>query len=48
MEPANSLLIEEMVLAYRHYWTALLESAEPVWSELDLTILQLKGLVGPP
>ena len=45
MEPANSLLIEEMVLAYRHYWTALLESAEPVWSELDLTILQLKGMV---
>jgi len=45
MEPVNNLLIKETVLAYRHYWTALLESAEPIWSELELTILQLKGLV---
>ncbi len=45
MEPVNNLLIKEAVLAYRHYWTAVLESAEPIWSDLDLTILQLKGLV---
>lgn len=45
MEPGNNSLIKETVLAYRHYWTALLESAEPIWSDLDLTILQLKGLV---
>ena len=45
MQPVNNLLIKETVLAYRHYWTALLESAEPVWSDLDLTILQLKSLV---
>ncbi len=45
MELVNNLLIEETVLAYRHYWTALLELAEPVWAELDLTILHLKSLV---
>ncbi len=43
-EPGYSLL-DETVLAYRRYWTALLQAAEPVWSGLDLTISQLKGLI---
>ncbi len=45
MEPVNNLLIEETVRACRHYGTALLQSAESVWAGLELTTLQLKGLV---
>ncbi len=45
MEPVNDLMIEETVRACRRYWTALLASTEPVWAELELTTLQLKGLV---
>jgi len=37
--------VEQTVVAYRHFWTALLQSAEPIWSQLDLTISQLKGLI---
>lgn len=43
-EPSQPLL-EESVLTYRSYWTALLQAAEPVWTRLDLTISQLKGLI---
>lgn len=45
MELDNDRLIQETVLAYRYYWTALLAAAEPIWTQLDLTILQLKSLV---
>jgi DNA-binding MarR family transcriptional regulator len=45
MDPVDRPLIEATVVAYRRYWTALLQSAEPMWSQLDLTILQLKGLI---
>ena len=45
MESDNDRLIEETVLVYRHYWTALLAASEPIWSQLDLTILQLKSLI---
>lgn len=45
MEPQYQPLIEETVVTYRQYWTALLQAAEPIWSQLDLTILQLKGLI---
>src|SRR5947209_6248863 len=38
-------LVEETVASYDRYLTAILQSAEPVWSQLDLTILQLKGLI---
>ena len=45
MEPQYQPLVEETVVIYRRYWTALLQAAEPIWSQLDLTILQLKGLI---
>lgn len=45
MELANSLVIAETVRACRHYETALLAWAEPVWAGLKLTPLQLKGLI---
>ncbi|MDB5076298.1 MAG: transcriptional regulator, MarR family [Chloroflexi bacterium] len=45
MDPENRPIIEATVAAYRRYWTAVLQSAEPIWSQLDLTILQLKGLI---
>ena len=45
MEPQYEPLVEETVVIYRRYWTALLQAAEPIWSQLDLTILQLKGLI---
>lgn len=45
MDQEFPVLIEEVVTSYRRYWTALLQRAEPLWSQLDLTILQLKGLI---
>ena len=45
MEQAQSLAIEQTVVAYREYWTAMLQMAEPFWFQLDLTITQLKGLI---
>src|SRR5437879_5189810 len=45
MDPEDRPLIDDTVIAYRRFWTALLQSAEPIWSQLDLTILQLKGLI---
>ncbi len=45
MEPVNDLVIEATVRACRHYGVALLAAAEPVWAGLELTTLQLKGLV---
>jgi DNA-binding MarR family transcriptional regulator len=45
MHDADSPIIQNMVLAYRDYWTELLQAAEPIWSGLDLTISQLKGLI---
>lgn len=45
MEPRHPQLVDEVVITYRHYWTALLQAAEPMWAQLDLTISQLKALV---
>jgi DNA-binding MarR family transcriptional regulator len=45
LEPSPDQAVEQTVVAYRHFWTALLQSAEPIWSQLDLTISQLKGLI---
>jgi DNA-binding MarR family transcriptional regulator len=45
MQDATSPIMEHTLLAYRQYWTALLQAAEPLWSSLDLTISQLKGLI---
>jgi DNA-binding MarR family transcriptional regulator len=45
MQDANSPIMAQTILAYRQYWTALLQAAEPLWSSLDLTISQLKGLI---
>ena len=45
MEPRHPQLVDEAVDAYRCYWTALLQAAEPLWSQLDLTVSQLKCLV---
>jgi DNA-binding MarR family transcriptional regulator len=38
-------LVDQAVETYRAYWTALLQAAEPMWAQLDLTISQLKSLV---
>ncbi len=45
MEQTQSLAVERTVVAYREYWTAMLQMAEPFWFQLDLTITQLKGLI---
>ena len=45
MDSIQRPLLGEVLIAYRGYWTALLQSAEPLWSQLDLTIQQLKGLI---
>jgi MarR family transcriptional regulator, organic hydroperoxide resistance regulator len=45
VEQTQSLAVEQTVVAYREYWTAMLQMAEPFWFQLDLTITQLKGLV---
>jgi DNA-binding MarR family transcriptional regulator len=45
VEQTQSLTIEQTVVAYREYWTAMLQMAEPFWFQLDLTITQLKGLI---
>jgi len=45
LEQSPDQAVEHTVVAYRHFWTALLQSAEPIWSQLDLTISQLKGLI---
>lgn len=45
MEPRHPQLVDEAVEVYRRYWSALLQAAEPMWAQLDLTISQLKTLV---
>jgi DNA-binding MarR family transcriptional regulator len=45
VEQTQSLAVEQTVVAYREYWTAMLQMAEPFWFQLDLTITQLKGLI---
>ena len=45
MKPANSLVIAETVRACQSYGAALLAAAEPAWAGLELTTLQLKGLI---
>jgi DNA-binding MarR family transcriptional regulator len=45
MDESGQPSVEETVIVYRRFWTALLQAAEPVWSGLDLTISQLKGLI---
>jgi DNA-binding MarR family transcriptional regulator len=45
VEQTQSWDIEQTVVAYREYWTAMLQMAEPFWFQLDLTITQLKGLI---
>jgi DNA-binding MarR family transcriptional regulator len=45
MDPIYLPLVEETAASYDRYLTAILQSAEPIWSQLDLTILQLKCLI---
>jgi DNA-binding MarR family transcriptional regulator len=39
------MLVLEALTAYRHSWTVLRQSAKVAWTQLDLTIAQLKGLL---
>jgi DNA-binding MarR family transcriptional regulator len=45
VELRHPQLVDEAIEAYRTYWTALLQAAEPMWAQLELTISQLKCLV---
>jgi len=45
MEQTRNLVGEETLVAYREYWTTMLQFAEPFWFQLELTISQLKGLI---
>jgi DNA-binding MarR family transcriptional regulator len=38
-------LVDSLSEAYRRFWMALRQTAEPVWADLSLTISQLKCLV---
>jgi len=38
-------LVEESIEAYKLYWNALRQTAELAWSQLDLTLSQLKGIL---
>jgi DNA-binding MarR family transcriptional regulator len=45
VERSDSPAVAQAVMAFREYWTATLQRAEPYWFQLDLTISQLKGLI---
>lgn len=45
MEPRHDRGLDAAVEAYRQMWTALRQTAEPQWAQLELTISQLKGLL---
>lgn len=44
-KPRRTRLLEEATEAYRLYWEALRRTAEPAWSQLELTLSQLKAML---
>jgi DNA-binding MarR family transcriptional regulator len=38
-------LLREAITAYSEYWQALRRTAEPAWSQLELTLSQLKAIL---
>jgi DNA-binding MarR family transcriptional regulator len=45
MEIPHDRLVAEALEAYNECWSTLRQSAEPLWTQLDLTITQLKVLL---
>lgn len=45
LDDQHAQLVQEALSAYRRCWTVLRQSAKPAWAQLDLTIMQLKGLL---
>ena len=44
-EPEHELVVNETLEAYRQAWMALRQYGEPVWTQLDLTLSQVKALL---
>ena len=45
MVEQHAFLVEETVEAYRASWTAIRQTAEAYWAQLELTASQLKALI---